>query len=89
MLNDRMTTNNASADPALLDSFMEDLLHHKRQNSEDSGVGEGKFSFHYHIQQSIFFLFIGRNSMSRTPDALSSTDYTEDPLFLNQPGTSK
>lgn len=41
MLNDRITTNNPTADQATIDSLIEDLLHHKRQNSEDSGVGEG------------------------------------------------
>ena len=25
-----------------INSLIDDLLHHKRQNSEDSGVGEGK-----------------------------------------------
>ena len=33
------TPNNHTA----LDSLIDDLLHHKRQNSEDSGVGEGSF----------------------------------------------
>ncbi|CAF5199583.1 unnamed protein product [Rotaria magnacalcarata] len=66
MLNHRVTTNNPTIDQTTLDSLIDELLHHKRQNSEDSGVGEG------------------RNSMSRTPDALSSTDYVDDPLFLNQ-----
>ncbi|CAF0790397.1 unnamed protein product [Rotaria sp. Silwood1] len=66
MLNHRINTNNSSADQATIDSLIDDLLHHKRQNSEDSGVGEG------------------RNSINRTPDALSSTDYVDDPLFLNQ-----
>ncbi|CAF1450863.1 unnamed protein product [Rotaria magnacalcarata] len=66
MLNHRVTTNNPTIDQTTLDSLIDELLHHKRQSSEDSGVGEG------------------RNSMSRTPDALSSTDYVDDPLFLNQ-----
>jgi hypothetical protein len=43
MLNQRIHTNNAAADQATIDSLIEDLLHHKRQNSEDSGVGEGNF----------------------------------------------
>ncbi|CAF5056505.1 unnamed protein product, partial [Rotaria sp. Silwood1] len=71
MLNHRINTNNSSADQATIDSLIDDLLHHKRQNSEDSGVGEG------------------RNSINRTPDALSSTDYVDDPLFLNQAGASR
>ncbi len=41
MLNQRINTNNPAADQATIDSLIEDLLHHKRQNSEDSGVGEG------------------------------------------------
>lgn len=41
MLNERINTNNPIADQATIDSLIEDLLHHKRQNSEDSGVGEG------------------------------------------------
>lgn len=43
MLNQRGNTTNSAADQATIDSLIEDLLHHKRQNSEDSGVGEGKF----------------------------------------------
>lgn len=41
MLNERINTNNPAADQATIDSLIEDLLHHKRQSSEDSGVGEG------------------------------------------------
>jgi len=63
MLNQRINTNNPSADQATIDSLIEDLLHHKRQNSEDSGVGEG------------------RNSINRTPDALTSMDCADDSLF--------
>ena len=37
MLNQR----NSSLDQGTIDSLINDLLHHKRQNSEDSGVGEG------------------------------------------------
>ncbi len=33
------------ADQATIDLLIEDLLHHKRQNSEDSGVGEGKLDY--------------------------------------------
>jgi hypothetical protein len=43
MLNQRINTNNPSADQATIDSLIDDLLHHKRHSSEDSGVGEGKF----------------------------------------------
>ncbi|CAF1473672.1 unnamed protein product [Adineta ricciae] len=63
MLNQHNHTPN---DHTALDSLIDDLLHHKRQNSEDSGVGEG------------------RNSINRTPDALSSMDCNDDPLFPNQ-----
>jgi uncharacterized protein YbdZ (MbtH family) len=66
MLNQRINTNNSAADQATIDSLIEDLLHHKRQNSEDSGVGEG------------------RNSINRTPDALSSMDCADESLFPNQ-----
>jgi len=45
MLNQRINTNNSAADQATIDSLIEDLLHHKRQNSEDSGVGEGKLDY--------------------------------------------
>ncbi|UJR26429.1 hypothetical protein I4U23_007760 [Adineta vaga] len=60
--------NHTSIDHTGLDSLIDDLMHHKRQNSEDSGVGEG------------------RNSINRTPDALSSMDCTDDPLFPIQAG---
>jgi hypothetical protein len=33
-----------------------------------------------------FFVFIGRNSINRTPDALSSMDCADDALFPNQAG---
>ncbi len=52
MLNQRIHTNNAAADQATIDSLIEDLLHHKRQNSEDSGVGEGNFEEIFH---NLFF----------------------------------
>ena len=48
MLNQRINTNNPIADQAMIDSLIDDILHHKRHNSEDSGVGEGQF-------ESIFF----------------------------------
>ncbi|CAF4964994.1 unnamed protein product, partial [Rotaria magnacalcarata] len=40
MLNHRVTTNNPTIDQTTLDSLIDELLHHKRQSSEDSGVGE-------------------------------------------------
>ena len=43
ILNSRMTGNNPASDQATIDSLIDDLLHHKRQSSEDSGVSEGKF----------------------------------------------
>ncbi|CAF1080886.1 unnamed protein product [Didymodactylos carnosus] len=61
MLNERCSGNLLSDQQAGIDSFLE-LLHHRRQNSEDSGVGEG------------------RNSINRTPDALTTSD---DSMFLN------
>ena len=33
-------------------------------------------------------LFLGRASINRTPDALSSMDYMDDPLLSNQAGNS-
>ena len=47
MLNQRGFTNNSSADQATIDSLINDFLHHRRQNSEDSGVGEGNFKNKY------------------------------------------
>jgi hypothetical protein len=43
MLNQRMNSNNPPPDQATIDALIEDLIQHKRHNSEDSGVGEGKF----------------------------------------------
>jgi len=45
MLNQR--PHCSAADQATIDSLIEDLLHHKRQNSEDSGVGEGILCFSF------------------------------------------
>ncbi|CAF1099325.1 unnamed protein product [Adineta steineri] len=66
MLSQNPNANNVPPDQATIDALIEDYFHHKRQNSEDSGVGEG------------------RNSINRTPDALSSMDCIDDPLFSNQ-----
>lgn len=66
MLNQRIQSNHSATDQATIDSLIDDLLHHKRQNSEDSGLGDG------------------RASINRTPDALSSMDYMDDPLLSNQ-----
>jgi hypothetical protein len=57
MLNQRINTNNPAADQATIDSLIEDLLHHKRQNSEDSGVGEGNFKIRKK-NNNVFFLLI-------------------------------
>lgn len=57
MLNQRINTNNPAADQATIDSLIDDILRHKRQNSEDSGVGEGKY-----VPNS--FLFDGKISIS-------------------------
>ena len=43
MLNQRIQTNNPAADQTTIDALIDDLLHHKRQNSEDSGLGDGIF----------------------------------------------
>jgi hypothetical protein len=48
MLNERIgngsSNNQPTVDSAMIDSFINELLHHRRQNSEDSGVGEGRSS---------------------------------------------
>lgn len=53
--------NHTSNDHAALDSLIDDLLHHKRQNSEDSGVGEGSFVIIYSslnkLHDKIIFYF--------------------------------
>jgi len=66
MLNIPMSSDHPGTDQAALESLIDDLLHHKRQNSEDSGLGDG------------------RASINRTPDALTSMDYMDDPLSSNQ-----
>lgn len=63
-LHNNSNTNQIS-DTAALEMLIDNILHHKRQNSEDSGLGEG------------------RNSINRTPDALSSMDCMDDPLLPN------
>jgi hypothetical protein len=42
MLNQRFHTNHPTADQTAIDALIDDMLHHKRQSSEDSGLGEGK-----------------------------------------------
>lgn len=88
MLNQRTQTNHSSTEQTTIDSLIDDLLHHKRQNSEDSGLGDGIslslvsiLSMHHRHHSSL-----GRASINRTPDALSSMDCMDDPLAGNQAG---
>lgn len=91
MLNQNFGTNNSAAEQAMMASLLEDLLHHRRQNSEDSGLGEGKFREGEKEKIDHFILFFpsGRNSINRTPDALSSMDCMDDPMDSNQTGMSQ
>ena len=89
MLNQNFGTNNSAADQAMMASLLEDLLHHRRQNSEDSGLGEGKFRDREKMIDHSVLLFSGRNSINRTPDALSSMDCMDDPMGSNQTGMSQ
>ena len=41
MLNQHMQTNDPLADQATFKSLIDDWVYHKRQGSEDSGMGEG------------------------------------------------
>lgn len=45
MLNIQTPSDHSGTDQTTLESLIDDLIHHKRQNSEDSGLGDGKFIF--------------------------------------------
>lgn len=71
--------NCSAADQATIDALIEDLLHHKRQNSEDSGVGEGRAS----INRTPDAL----SSMDCNDDILfpNQADYATFPVDINLP----
>ncbi|CAF0903104.1 unnamed protein product [Didymodactylos carnosus] len=73
MLNDRCNVNLSSDQQANIDSILE-LLHHRRQNSEDSGVGEGRSS----INRTPDALVSGDDSMFLNP-----IDYGNFPMEMD------
>lgn len=90
-LHNNSNTNQIS-DTEALEMLIDNILHHKRQNSEDSGLGEGNcIPIHELIRVSGSLMHdsrsnSGRNSINRTPDALSSMDCMDDPLLPNHTG---